>query len=274
MINYLKKPKICLIKKIALICILTSFIGCNKKYIQVFNLTGLNTEIKDKRFVYENDTVKITYVFWAERGVMAFDVFNKMKKPIFIDWKNSSFIYNGNKTNYWRDEINSKSVSSYVGSTNILFLDNDISSTSSGVVYSNSNIVKPERITFIPPQSNFQFSSFLLFSNAYNLGEHDKSSIVSRNDNPKKTTVVYYKDFTNENSPLKFRNFLSISFSENSQDYFYVDNFFYLSSVNEMDIRHFRGKIIDWDMEENPIYEKPLKNKMSFYLWIDKFEEY
>lgn len=73
------------------------FSSCAKRYIQVFDTGTMNTKLSDSTWVFENDSVKITYDFWKVKGVMSFDVFNKLDNPIYIDWKSSSFIYNGNK---------------------------------------------------------------------------------------------------------------------------------------------------------------------------------
>jgi hypothetical protein len=67
------------------------------KYIQVFETSSTNTVSENENWVFETDTVKVTYEFWMNKGVMAFTVFNKLDIPIYIDWKNSSFIYNSEK---------------------------------------------------------------------------------------------------------------------------------------------------------------------------------
>ncbi|MEA3447231.1 MAG: hypothetical protein U9Q98_02125, partial [Bacteroidota bacterium] len=53
-------------------------IGCNKSYIQVFETKTTNTKVEDEFYVYETDTIKVTYAFWANKGVLAFAVYNKL----------------------------------------------------------------------------------------------------------------------------------------------------------------------------------------------------
>ena len=79
-----------------------AFAGC-ASYIQVFETTSVNVPIQDGRFVYEDDSVKVVYTFWKKKGLMAFDVFNKLDVPVYIDWKKSSFVYNDYKMDYWVD---------------------------------------------------------------------------------------------------------------------------------------------------------------------------
>src|SRR4051812_46103003 len=77
--------------------------SCSTRYIQVFETKSTNIKMSDDSWSFENDTVKIDYDFWTEHGVMSFAVFNKLKIPIYIDWKKSSFIVNDRKLDYWID---------------------------------------------------------------------------------------------------------------------------------------------------------------------------
>jgi hypothetical protein len=121
--------------------------------------------LQNNNWVYENDSIKVTYSFWANKGVMSFEVYNKLDKPIYIDWKNSSFIYNGNKLNYWVDEQKSSFASYYGG---YYYNGPSIRSSSSiGIQTTSGSTVKPERITFLPPKSNFDRTQFYLLPIAY-----------------------------------------------------------------------------------------------------------
>lgn len=60
---------------LTIICLL--LLGC-KSYVQVFN-TNSSIKTNDKGFyIYENDSLKITYSFWKEKGLMTFSIFNKL----------------------------------------------------------------------------------------------------------------------------------------------------------------------------------------------------
>ena len=100
-------------KKIIFI-ILILLTGCTKSFIQIFDTSTRNCKSQNGFFVFENDTLKITYSFWASKGVMSFAVYNKLNKPIYVDWKNSSFIQNDNKMDYWVDETQSNIISYYI----------------------------------------------------------------------------------------------------------------------------------------------------------------
>lgn len=262
-----------------LIFIFFSFVltCCSKSFIQIFETTSTNTHLQDELYVYETDTIKITYSFWTSKGVMTFAVYNKLDKPIYINWKNSSFIYNDNKLNYWNEETQTSSTSYYVG----YIYDGPLLlpgiAINKGIQNSSSSTIKPEKVTFIPPKSNYYRSQFYLLPvDYYKLNLNCNSLDVPRNDKPKKITTIYSEDFTMSNSPLRFRNYFSFSFTENAQNFFFIDNEFYLTSVKEMDYRHYRGKSLGKDENGNQLYEKPYKKQSSFFINVpdDKCVEY
>ena len=254
--------------------------GC-KSYVQVFDTKGTNVNIENEFYVFENDSLKITYSFWTQKGLMTFAIFNKLDKPLYIDWKKSSYIDNSVKLNYWIDEEKKKSLEyygSYYYDGPLLKPGYAISNTG-GV--SVSSTVKVERITFIPPSSNYYRSQFYILPiNFFKLDTKTPFKEVPRNDKPKKKTKVYEKSYSKENSPLVFRNFLSFSFSENFENEFYVDNEFYISDIKEMDKRHFEynkrdesvklGKFYLTDENGNILKFSDFKKESSFYLYIPK----
>ena len=250
---------------ILLLCFLTS---CSKSFIQVFDTASTNTQMKGEYFVYETDTLKITYAFWASKGVMSIGVFNKLEKPLYIDWKNSSFIYNDSKFNYWIEETKTNTDSYYGGYFYKGPLIRPGLTINEGLQSSSSITVKPERITFIPPKSNYYRSQFYLLPVSYYKIKLDcKKTTVTRNDNPKKKTNIYSENFNFDNTPLKLRNYLAFTFSENSTQFFFIDNNFYMTTVKEMDYRHYNGKSTG-----NFKYEKPFKKMTSFYIKLDTYE--
>jgi len=258
-----------MIKLLYLFCALFALSSCSKHYIQIFDTSTTNTSESSGYYVFETDSVKITYDFWESKGAMSFSVFNKLDKPIYIDWKNSSFIHNSNKLNYWIDEQQSTLVSYYGNYFYNGPLIKPGYTLNSGVQASSSRSIKPERVTFIPPKSNYSRVQFHLFPVDYFNMDPKKitKTIVPRDDNPKKKTIVYQQSFDFATTPLHFRNFLAFSFAENSSNFFYIDNEFYLKSVKEMDFRHFHGKLTKGP-DGNVDYEKKEKKKTSFYIQL------
>lgn len=251
---------------IACLLFLTS---CSKSYIQIFQTNASYQKNQEGEWVFENDTVKLTYNFWNETGIISFSVYNKLNVPIYIDWKNSAFIYNGNKLNYWVDKEETKSIGSYAGFAYKGPLIKPGFSYNEGIQSSATTTTKPERVTFIPPQSNYYRSQFYLLPIQYFKIDSKKCvrTTVNRNDDSRKKTNVYEVNYNRDDSPLKFRNYISISMAENATSFSYIDNEFYLQSVKEMDYRHYRGAVVSNSNGINE-YSKPFKNKTSFYIKI------
>lgn len=266
-------------KKILKIIILgLILVGC-KSYVQVFETNSSIDKDAKGFYVFENDSLKITYSFWKAKGLMTFSIYNKLEKPVYIDWKKSSYIDNSVKLNYWVDEEKTKGLSAY-GS---YYYDGPLLKAgyakSNTIEASISSTVKVERITFIPPSSNYFRSQFYIFPvKSFKLPKNTDFDEVPRKDNPKKSTKVYKSTYTKEDSPLIFRNFLTFSFSENFDTEFYVDNEFYINQILEMDIRHFRQYRWDetkkgWYIRDEygiPILFSDFESPGSFYLEIDK----
>jgi len=249
-------------------------------FVHVIETKSNNVRFDGTHYSFENDSVKISYNFWANKGIVSFSVFNKLEKPLYIDWKKSSFIVNTTKFDYWIDEEISKSVEFY-GSyfyrgTPLRPGQFNFSET---VGVSTTSTIRIERITFVPPRTNYDRAQFFIFPNNYNtrLNVNSKSIEVSRNDKPKKKTTIYIANFFSENSPLFFRNFLTFSFSESFNEEFYVDNSFHISEIKEVDKRHFQqyvydptrtGKFFLRDEFGNPIISSPFAAPNSFFMYL------
>ena len=89
---------------IPFILVLFAFSSCTR-YSNLYDVKPVNNDIKNNSsYEYENDTVKITYSFWGDKGNMSFTILNKLKVPIYIDWKKSFLIKNNQYNSYWLDE--------------------------------------------------------------------------------------------------------------------------------------------------------------------------
>lgn len=217
--------------KILLLAILIAFSSC-KSLVQVMETKTTNTELIDDEYVYENDSIKITYNFWREYGSLKFTVYNKLNKPLYIDWTQSSYINNTVKRNYWVDEENSVS-----DGYSLYGYDSNGFPKSKSKIQTKS--VKPEKVTFIPPKSNFIKNQFILMPiNEFRMKNADKKKVQSKLRTGK-TIEIKEMDYDTSSSPLIFRNFLTLSFAQDFGTKFYVDNEFYLTKISELDTRDF-----------------------------------
>lgn len=228
---------------VILLAFLTS---CNKEYIQILRTKSIGLSESKQGWVFENDSIKITYNFNARGGVMSFKMYNKLNKPIYLDWKNSSFIYNGEKNNFWIEESNtigSSVQSTKVGRNAFNSFDNNIYGLSLGLL--SQKTVKAERITFIPPKSgissNIAYYQFRLTKNDshYRINPTTATKIEVKDLTRKKVKLRkgYIYTYNESNSIISFRNYLALSFAENSNQFNFIDNKFYVSSLEEVDYR-------------------------------------
>jgi hypothetical protein len=177
------------------------------------------------------------------------------------------------KLDYWIDEQMTKSIQYYGNYYNSGPMQKLGNAFSSSLGLSVSTSVKIERKTFLPPNSSYSRSQFYILPiNFFNLDTKNQTKEVLRNDKPKKKTKIYEKSYSNENSPLIFRNFLTISFSENFDNEFYVDNEFYIRDIKEMKRRHFEYMKRDESFKYEKFYlHSDYMNERSFYLYFNKF---
>ncbi len=96
---------------------------------------------------------------------------------------------------------------------------------------------------------------------------HSKQEIPANYD-ANKTVQELYDNYTDNDSKMKFRNFLTFSTSEDISHKFYVDNGFYLQRVSQVSITHFFGKpnpfdLQFWELEKK--YKSPYENNLRFF---------
>ena len=182
---------------------LISIYSCTS--VKVLTVASDTVPLKNRTYIFENDTVKITYKFWAEKGIMSFDIYNKIDEPIYFDWKNSAYIPNSQMVSYWQDVTNTEGSS--VSGSSWLY---------GGVVTKGrSKAVRQERIGVIPPHS-------LITKRDFKLVQRFKDLPVAGS---------YSKD----NSFLNFRNYLMFSTNEKFEGKrSVVDNSFYVSDIEKV----------------------------------------
>lgn len=189
-------------------------------------------------FFFENDTLKIVYTFWENRGVLAFSIYNKLQKPLYVNWKRSSLIINSRKMDYWQEGHVTERVtrgrqvgSSFVYSGPIGALMG-LSGSSSTYVTNESTVI-PERITFIAPQSYTYKSKFnLLPAEKVNIKKRWETGTIPRPN--KKPVKGQYVTFNRTDTPIDFRNFFTVSTSEDFSTESYVSHEFYVTKITKV----------------------------------------
>lgn len=252
-------------KKLLLFFLTLSFFGC-KTYVQVFETKADNVKTVDQTYVFENDSLSITYNLWRQKGLMQFTIYNKLNVPLYIDWRKSSYIDNAVKLNYWEDAERTNALNASY------YFDSSLYRTRSSLAASTSTMVKEERITFIPPKSKYARSQFYIIPQSFIvLGKNGPQTEVTLREGSKKTTKVFYKEYGKNNTPRIFRNFLTFSLTESFKEEFYVDNEFYISKILEMEQKNFYGNKAHYSRPDDGIETLPYKDNRYFYVNVNPY---
>ena len=270
----------------AFCAILVLFTSCGTVRLTETESIG-KTPAKDG--VSENEDLRINYDLWGEHGMMYFTIYNKSKKPVYIDWKKSVFIHNQWKNDYWVEKTTSEAITVPVGDQENKIFKNTMSA------------VVSERITFIPPDCyvsvpvtfdildhlhrklqlrGMRESKMIAISDNLRWDENAKKEPIT-NPETQKTFRSFALSYTKEQSPYRFRNFITYSADEKFTTEKYFDNEFYVKRFVQMSARRFFGrpfarvhrpksaKILKNGMtsipEPPPLYDSPFRASTSFY---------
>lgn len=214
------------------ILIVVGLSSCSIVQVMYTNPTSELIKEDNGQFYYEDDTIKILYSFWEENGIMAFSIFNKLNVPIYVDWKKSSFISYGVKSNYYSENEVVETKGKSVNSPYLFKGTYDWSRWYQGDVntwQSNSVVLKDERIMFLPPKASTGKAKYKLtngyanMDNAYNKKVGDDKQI--------KVRVL---DIDKDSTDFFFRNFITYSTKESFDNEYYINNEFYIRKVVEV----------------------------------------
>lgn len=211
-------------KTLALFIIsVATLVACSPN-AQLVTLRGSNVKpVADEGLVLDNDTLTIRYNFASERGQMHLTLINKLNQPLYVDWKRSSFIIGQDKVDYWQDvaDVNLTG-SSY---------NNRYSRYSIGNL--SGVISKENQVGFIPPQTKLEKRQFVVLPSGnlrltgpYTVEQEEAKSVAR-----KKTIAVNTYAYAIDQSPLTFRNYLTLSTDKDFKTEFHIDTKFWASDV-------------------------------------------
>ena len=199
-------------------------------------------ESKNPPFLIKNDSLEITYNFAGGNIPVNITVKNTSDKPIYIDWKKSAAIIDERKYSYW-EEI------SYLNASG---------ATYGWDVYVDGTIIKDERKTYIPPHSYVESTRINLqevFFEEFQASNSTKIIVPSDEGN----IQVKKYDFTQENSPFKFRSILTLSSDESFTTETAFDTEFWVAQIIESPVKELyldRETLHSMGLSENSIISK------------------
>lgn len=196
----------------AIAVFLLSMSGCTSYY---YSMLGSNDLIGEKSkegdFVQENDTVCITYCFWGERAPVMITIYNKLDEPLYVDWGRSALVIEDVAISYDSRVATMQGASQGVSSTDTYQWNRQSGSSRS---YSEGqfagDIMLPKGVEFIPPGAKIVSTRLQLDNLSF--AEIPDGAFEKRNMTTNKSTPIHVKikKFTEEDSPLRFRSYLTL----------------------------------------------------------------
>ncbi|GAB2524957.1 hypothetical protein [Spirosoma aerophilum] len=242
------------------IFLLAALVGCAPN-VQVVTLRGSNVQPDNEGLVLDTDTLTLRYNFASERGLMHLSLVNKLDKPLYIDWKRSSFIIGQNKVDYWYDVVDVHLVGR---STNY--------SRYSTTTSLNGTFAKPEQISFVPPQTKLEKQQFIVVPSGQLTLGGTPTTIQERakGEDRKKPIDINVFKYASGQSPLTFRNYLTLSTDKDFKTEFSIDTKFWASDVKVLPRDHLLTQRTSKGYEYNYVEVVPFKQPDGFYIIIPK----
>ncbi len=205
-----------------LICVLCS------GQIQVAKTISTNVPVKRGFYTFENDKVTVIYNLWAERGMFAMLLFNKTDKPIYIDWKETYFFFNGSSYDYrvdngiggWGQDTSGRA--------------NAFAFTWGKKMFPSINFnFEPttDRYTAIPPHGSIATAKYRLINLDMNM-EGAKRRKYECNDEENKSGLAL--KYTPDNSPFFFQNYVAYVANDTLAEPELLTHDFYVSELMMM----------------------------------------
>ena len=215
---------------------LFSLSSCSSYYYSVLESNDTIGEKNGNRdFVIENDSVFISYCFYGEDAPISITVYNKMDEPLFVDWQRSALIIDDVATSYYQEKapIQGQTESSYSGDAyrwnrNYSITDGYSSGSFAG------EIALPKGVSFIPPKSKVESTPLRLSNFPFDQIPKDQYTRQKFAKSNSSVVTVRVKKFTEEDTPLAFRSYLSLYTADQDngkRKYSTFESSFYVSQL-------------------------------------------
>ena len=202
------------------------FSSCNKTFYQVYDVESKDLKLQDNSMVYENDDCKVLYNLWSNNGELKFVIWNKTDKDIYINLAKTFYEVNGKANEYFRNRIYSSSVANSISTTAGNIWGNNIFLALLGSKTQTVNTVNTytieKEIVCIPAKCYKEF-------NTYKLSPSLTVTCTSKQDFPSESSKI--KSYTEQDTPYTFSNRIAYNFSNDSTNYKYIDNKFWVSNI-------------------------------------------
>ena len=216
------------------------FFSCSEKnYYQVYDIQSSDVSMKEGVYAFDNADCRITYNMWSEGGNVSFMVQNKTEKNLYIAMPKSFFILNGVANDYYSETTYSRAVtnSAQLSAARQVSVSGFLSSgiawypahigrqygASIGTSLTESITTREAPVVCVPPMSSKLIFGFNISDHIYKDCDNYKFNYPSR--------ISPNITYSENNTPIKFRNRIAYSFDEEGKDIRYIDHSFWMSNL-------------------------------------------
>jgi hypothetical protein len=176
---------------------------------------------EDGTFSVENNNISVTYLFGASDGRIVYEINNQSDDPIFVDWSRSVLIAEDYAVQYRSNNARIDGIARTFTTTYRFTASDFVSSASHSDL--TGQIVFPQNELFIPPRSRVSHSPLAL-SSVLNLDI--SSHLFERQSIGIGAITANVASFSEDNTPLKFRSYLTIINDRDGSQTVFEDTFF------------------------------------------------
>lgn len=180
----------------------------NYNYLQVYEVQSENCRKQYNTFIYNNEDCNITYNLWSEGGGCNFSMTNNTNNNMFVIMPLSALIVNNEAKEY---------------DSNLLYSTD----------YTNPRITA--NVVCIPPKSKKTIKGKRIIDNVLLVCDDSNSNF------PKKQSENI--NYTRNVTPLLFNNRIAYCFDSELKDIKYIENTFWVSSLQNYSESHAIKKI-------------------------------
>lgn len=223
-------------KLIVLTCLFGLLMGlssCSNYFYTTLNSNDrIGSYDENKDYVLENDSVIVSYCFYGEDAPVTIRIYNKLDEPLYVDWQRSALIVGDMATSFYKENVPIRGVTQSNSQSSSYRWGHgwtDTYSSSSGSF--SGEMVVPRGTEFIPPKSKIEAS--LLKLEKLPFKELPKEIFATQRFARLNNQVIDLKSatFTEEDTPLRFRIYLSLFTGKETLKYRTYETSFYISKL-------------------------------------------
>lgn len=188
-------------KKYFLLLVVSLLFASCKSYIQIYDVDSSSAKTTNEQFVFENEDCKLTYNFWEEWGNASMVFTNKTDKNLFVSLSQSSYIFNGFSSSFYKGVDDHVVISKF-----------------------KSKTFRDLPVVCVAPKSSKVIGDLNLIDKIYFFCEKEK-------DKPKRR---YSENYNENNSPIKFGYNMVYSTQENCNEIKSLESSFYVSKIENV----------------------------------------